>query len=357
VPVVPVVAPDRSAVLFGSVRLSELVALVLLFAGETTPAEQALLSRYELARSAELAPPTRDATRPPSPYPSYGAGLVARLEAELDEARTLGSSLDEAGALALLDRIEDELLKHPELPQAAWLLAERHRATAKIRERSPEGAADAATLWRAAALLEGKRALTFGEPASVATSDTPRTKVRVRGLDPRDRLELDGRSGPHEVELADGRHHVRVLRGDELVYAAFFEWPSTNGELDFGIPALVPCSADDLRGVEGAHGFAPVVPAGIACRRWVVVRRSPRGLELSECAYERCKSFNVLAAPPPKRPESAREREFPTWATVALASLGAIGTGSLVLWGAGVFDRRAQAPVTRFVYEGPKMDQ
>jgi hypothetical protein len=334
--------------------VSELVALVLLFTGETTPAEQTLLSRYELEHSVELAPPTRDASRPPGRYPSYEAALVERIEAELDEARTLGSSLDEAGALALLDRIEAELLKHPELPQAAWLLAERHRATALIRGRLPEGVADAAALSHAAAILEGRRAPTFGEPTSVAASDTPRVKVRVRGLDPRDRLELNGRHGSHEVELESGRHHVRVLRGGELAFAAFFDWSAATAELDFGVPALVPCSAEDLRDVEGARGFAPAAPAGIACRRWVVVRRSPRGLELAECAFERCKSFTLLSAPTPKQRESKRERDFPAWASVALASLGAIGTGSLVLWGAGVFDRREQAPVTRFVYEGPE---
>jgi hypothetical protein len=334
--------------------LSELVALVLLFTGETTPAEQTLLSRYELEKSVQLAPPTRDAKRPPSRYPSYESGLVERIEAELDEARTLGSSLDEAGALALLDRIEAELLKHPELPQAAWLLAERHHASALIRARSAEGADEAARLSRAAAILEGRRAPTFGEAASALAGEAPRVKVRVRGLDPRDRLELDGRPSPVEVELESGRHHVRVLRGDELAFAGFLDWFTSNAELDLGVPALVPCSAQDLRDVEGAHGYAPAAPSGITCRRWVVVRRSPRGLELAECSFERCKSFTPLSGPAPKPRESTRERDFPVWASVALASLGAIGTGSLVLWSAGVFDRREQPPVTRFVYEGPE---
>jgi hypothetical protein len=85
--------------------VSELVALVVLFGGEISVAERELLSRYELTRGVELGPPTREALRPPGPYPSYDAALVERLEAELDEARTLGSSLDEQGALALLDRL------------------------------------------------------------------------------------------------------------------------------------------------------------------------------------------------------------------------------------------------------------
>ncbi len=333
--------------------MSELVALVVLFSGEISAAERELLSRYELERHVELAPPTREASRPPAPYPRYDAALVERLEAELDEARTLGSSLDEQGALALLARVERELLAHPELPQAAFLLSERHRVAAGVRARSPEGAAAADALERAAAVLEGPRAPSFGETSRGVTGDDARVRVRVAALDPRDRLEIDGVAGPHERELREGRHHVRVLRGDELVRAAFVDVARDQRELELGVAPLVACSADDLRGVTGERGFMPHAPAGVLCRRWVALRRSPRGLELAECTFDRCRSFSVLhAAKAPPRAAAAPER-FPTWATIALAGVGAVATGSLVLWSAGVFDRPEPAPVTRFVYAGP----
>jgi hypothetical protein len=334
--------------------VSELVALVVLFGGEISVAERELLSRYELTRGVELGPPTREAMRPPGPYPSYDAALVERLEAELDEARTLGSSLDEQGALALLDRVEGELLLHPELPQAAFLLAERHRVAASVRARSPDGSADVEALERAARVLEGSRAASFGEALQSASGDDVRVRVRVNGLDARDRLEIDGVVGPHERAVAEGRHHVRVLRGDELAHAAFVEVTPARSELDLGLSPIVACSADDLRGVTGERGFIPSAPAGIVCRHWVVVRRSPRGLELAECTLDRCRSFQVLRAPiTPKQSATPAPERFPTWATVALAGLGAVGTGSLILWSAGVFDRSEPAPVTRFVYEGP----
>lgn len=334
--------------------MNELVTLVLLFSGEISAGERQLLSRYELRQRLELAPPTPEAMRPPGPYPSYDPALVERLEAELDEARTLGSSLDEQGALALLDRVERALLSHPELPQAAFLLAEHHRVAASVRARSPDGSAAAEALERAAGVLEGRRAASFGEAARDTSPDEARARVQVPGLDARDRLELDGVAGPHERELATGRHHVRVLRGDRLIYASFVELSAERSILDLGVAPLVACSADDLRGVTGERGFAPRAPAGITCRRWAVVRRSPRGLELAECSFERCRSFVALHAAPEPRPRtSAPPAAFPTWATIALAGLGAVGTGSLLLWSAGVFDRPEPAPVTRFVYEGP----
>lgn len=335
--------------------MSELVALVVLFSGEISSAERELLSRYELERGVELGPPTREAMRPPSPYPSYDATLVERLEAELDEARTLGSSLDEQGALALLDRVERELLLHPELPQAAFLLAERHRVAASVRARSPDGSADAQALERAARALEGSRAASFGEAPLSAPADDARVRVRVRGLDARDRLEIDGVAGPHERDLAEGQHHVRVLRGDALAHAAFIEIARDASDLDLGLAPLVACSPDDLRGITGERGFMPSVPAGVTCRRWVALRRSPRGLELAECTFDRCRSFSPLRAAkaPSQRAPLPPEQRFPTWATIALAGLGAVGTGSLILWSAGVFDRPEPAPVTRFVYEGP----
>lgn len=333
--------------------MNELVVLVVLVRGEISAAERRVLSRYELDRGVEFASPTRGATRPPSSYPSYDPALVERIEAGLDEARTLGSSLDEEGALGLLDRVERELLSHPELPQAAFLLAEHHRVAASVRARSPDGSAAAEALERAATVLEGTRAASFGEPARNATADEARVRVRVRGLDARDRLELDGVAGPHERELAEGRHHVRVLRGDALAYAAFVELSGDSRDVVPGVPPLLPCSVDDLRGVSGERGFAPVAPSGIACRRWAVVRRSPRGLELAECTFDRCRSFSPLRAAPVSQRTAAPASAFPTWATIALAGLGAVGTSSLILWGAGVFDRPEPAPVTRFVYEGP----
>jgi hypothetical protein len=183
-------------------------------------------------------------------------------------------------------------------------------------------------------------------------------RVRVRGLDARDRLEIDGVAGPHERDLPIGRHHVRVLRGEELAHAAFVDVAPEQTALDLGIAPLVACSADDLRGVTGEHGFMPSAPAGITCRRWVALRRSPRGLELAECSFQRCRSFNVLRAAkaPSRDAATAPAPRFPTWATIALAGLGAVSAGSLILWSAGAFDRPEPAPVTRFVYAGPPSD-
>ena len=328
--------------------MPQTATLLLLFAGEPTRAERALIDAHAQKRnSAYIAP----APTPASVYPTYTAARVLALEARLDEARTLSSSLDEKQALEVLTLVERELYEHPEIPQAAFLLAERHRLAASILRAQPGAEAEAAALDARAFVLEGRRAAAFGQtalpdPASAA----PSTPIHLGELDARDELEIDGVSGGAERALSPGEHHVRVLRGESLLFASFITNDAA-ASLRLTLPAVVPCSAWDLAAANPGSNAASTVSAPAArvrCGRWVAVRRVLGKLELAECEHARCGTFTPLEPPP--RTERSR---FPAWAGVAIAGAASIGVTSLALWAAGAFDRPVAPARTDFVYRGP----
>src|SRR5262245_31556490 len=124
--------------------------LLLLSGGDATPAERQALATFQAREKVVLAKPAgTTATR----TSTYSSEVVQRIEATLDEAQRLAAALDEERALDLLAGVERELLAHPELPQAAWLMAERHHVAAAIRRAQPDGAPEAARLVQSAHAL------------------------------------------------------------------------------------------------------------------------------------------------------------------------------------------------------------
>src|SRR5690606_12727429 len=110
-------------------------------------------------------------------------------EALLEEARAATAA---PGTPSALERAEALLLEHPELPQAAWLLAERFAIEAQL----PGGAGDAAAARRRelalrAQELEGARAQPAGAaplPAAAPVS----ALTAPAGARPNDRVFVDG---------------------------------------------------------------------------------------------------------------------------------------------------------------------
>jgi len=322
--------------------MTQTATLLLLLAGEPTKGERALLASYARQKRVALVAPT---PTPASPYPAYSSEFVLDIEGRLDEARTLASSLDEERALALLAAIERDLVDHPELPQAAWLLAERHRIAADVRRGDPSASADVAELTHQALVLEGPRAAAFGVTDESAPPPEPSVRLFVTDLDRRDTLEIDGLSGGAERHIRRGVHQIRVLRDRELVLAGW----SRLGEVlavTLGVRPLVPCSSEDLAGVEARAG-APRIKHPVACAHWLIARRRPGGLELASCQADTCSGFTPLLPP------ESKAKGFPAWATVALVGAGVLATGLIAAWEAGGFDPApAPAPKTEFVYGG-----
>jgi hypothetical protein len=320
--------------------MTQTATLLLLFAGELTSSENAAVAEFARKNHVNVvAPaPTRHRT-----YPTYSRELVLDLEGRLDEARTLAASLDEDHAELVLAGVERELLAHAELPQAAWLLAERHRLLADVRRATPEGVASAAELLQAARAIEGPRAAAFGIDATEERAGTA-AHVHFRGLHSRDVLELDGIAGGAERAAEPGLHQLRVLRGGELVFAG---WATLGAspEVELGVP-FVACSSDDL-GPLAAGEERPTGANDVACERYFVARHVAGRLELADCRRSSCSAFMPLVVAP-------KSHGVPVWATVALATAGVVASAVLVTWAAGGFEHDAAPEKTVFVYGGLK---
>ena len=317
--------------------MTQTATLLLLLAGEPTAGERALLAEFARKKQVSFVAP---APTPRPPYPGYRQELVLDLEGRLDEARTLASSLDEERASEMLRAIERSLLAHPELPQAAWLLAEHHRIAAALSRVAGDGATTAETLAREARALEGPRVAAFGVDAAPEIRAGTVT-LRVVDLDARDTLELDGKNGGPERSVEPGIHQLRVLRDGELVFAGFRSL-TESGSVSLGVRPLVPCSTEDLAMVTQGGEFVRAT-AGVRCARYVVARRASGRLEVAECTQTACTRFAAL---------TPASRGLAPWATVAIVTAGALVAMTAVTWAAGGFEREPAADKTVFVYGG-----
>ncbi len=333
--------------------MNQTVTLLLLFSGDATPAERQALATFQSREKVTLVRAAQNGAAVSPPPPSYSAELVDKIEAALDEAQTLAASLDEERALELLAGVERELLAHPELPQAAWLMAERHQVTAAIRRRQPDGAEEARKLVESARALEGSRAQAFGESAEGGTPELAApaaTLLAVRDLDRADALVLDGKLAAAAENVLPGRHHARVVRGSRVAWAGWFDVPA-GPRLDkrLGVPERIACSADDLADVTQS-GRAPNVPPGVHCARWVAVRHGATGLEVSWCGGERCTAFGPLLR---EQLETKPKAAMPPWLAATIVGVATVGAASL-LFATGTFDREQPPAVTEWAYRGPR---
>jgi hypothetical protein len=182
--------------------------------------------------------------------------------------------------------------------------------------------------------------------------------IELIGLGPGDQLEIDGQpqaqaaSAP-SVRLAEGLHHLRVLRAGRAVFATFSEIAPGQAALQLPVPQLVPCSAADLASVrpdDTARGRPP--PPGIACTSWALVRPEARGVAVALCSGSRCGSFVSWEKRPPPAfaPLGVDRPGLPAWATFTAAAAAGVLTTSLLLWQAGAFDGAQRSP--RFGYGG-----
>jgi hypothetical protein len=332
------------------------LVMALLSAAAPDEAQRAALSAYEHTRHVRLEPANADASAAtsaskPSAYSPYDGALVGELEAELEAARTAAASLDEPRALELLSRFETRLRAHPELPQSAWLLALRLRLGADIAGRTDEKRAAAER--ERALVLEGPRALEFGAAPHEQRGAAELT-VRIEGLDPRDELELDGRTlASRQPQLARGEHHVRVLRGGRLLFAGWVTLGEQASALVLRVPPIEPCSSDDFDGYRVEAGRALAAP-GTRCARWVLAAPARRGLRLADCFGDRCGPFVTYVADAPRSalaPQPDRPRPSRALAGAALVGAAVLAGTGIVLWQSGAFEGDEPAR-SRWVYGG-----
>lgn len=281
-----------------------------------------------------------------SGLPSRDDALADRLENELEQARTALSALEEEAASQRLVGVETELLAHPHLPQAAFLMAECLALQAQAARETDPARASALEARRQA--LEGPRARAFGEAAGTAGESASARSVTLTGLEPGDALEVDGAEvGPAStLRLLPGLHHFRVWRAGRPVFATFAALQPTQIELRLEAPALLPCSTDDLSPAK-TNGAGVPLP-GIACGSWGRVRPEGAGIGVSLCQHSQCGPFVhwQRKAPPPFAPIPSERHAFPAWASFTIVGAAAVLTTGLVLWQSGALSRGQRAETT-----------
>ncbi|HEY4103011.1 MAG TPA: hypothetical protein VGM44_03935 [Polyangiaceae bacterium] len=331
--------------------MSQTAVLVWLSAASALPTFRADLDGYAQSRLLRLEAPRENA--PAFHAAAYAPDVVSQIEILLEEARSATASLEQSRALSALEHAERLLRDHPELPQAAWLMAEELELMAEVESSAPDGAGAAMTLRRRAAVLEGIRATPFSDhPAS----DEPRTPIRhaltIEGIEPDDVLEWDGERASTEVSVAAGEHHARVSRHGRLLWAGWVTVAESDASVRLAVTATPPCSPDDIGAGRFENGRA--VPASHArCESYVLARRhAGSGIEAALCSKESCGNIVFYRYVPAHAATVTSERTWPRWATYTIvAAAGVLATG-VVLWRTGAFDKPASQTTTVWTYMG-----
>jgi len=287
---------------------------------------------------------------------AYAPDAVAQVESMLEEARNAAASLEQSRALGALERAERVLREHAELPQSAWLMAEILELSAEVEVGTPDGADAARALRLRAAALEGTRAAPFSDRAASA-DEAPgdaAQAVTVQGLEQDDTLDWDGVRHGNALTASAGEHHVRVTRGERLMWAGWVKLGPGDARLSLPVPETVACSADDMAGAHFEGGRAVAAPRA-RCASYVLSRaRAGGGIEAALC--ERATCGKVMIWERSTKPAGAalvtERRNYLPYAIVGAA--GAIVVTGLVLWRTGVFDRPDATSSERWVFQGEK---
>lgn len=282
----------------------------------------------------------------------YDAALADRVEQLLEAARSATPGDEEP-----FEDLERLLENHPELPQAAWWMAERDLTLLQRRSESvdPRAASDAPLkggLVLRARRLEGQRATAFGLEA-VELPPVARSALSVTGARPGDQILVDGVDVSELGLLEVGRHHVQTFRSGRRLWAAWVDI-GTPAELGVVEPAA-PCSELDLIGTT-AEQRAAAAPPGVLCPEWVVARPSPQGgTEFSACRGDRCAPWEQLRRAPSGVAATLRVPEedagLPSWVSWTALGVGAATAAALILWRTGAFE--SSPATTEFVFTGP----
>ncbi len=333
--------------------MSQTAVLVWLSASAISPGFRADLDAFAQSRLLRLEAPRENAAS--FAAPAYAPDVVAQIEVLLEEARNATASLEQSRALAALEHADRLLHEHPELPQAAWLMAEQLELTADVESTAPGGVNAGGALRSRAAALEGARATPFSDHAASAELAAPTAHaISADGVEPDDTLEWDGvRAGPQLTTLP-GEHHVRVSRNGRLLWAGFVVVAENAPRVRLPVPETPACSLDDIGAGRFAEGRALAAPHA-RCESYVLARgRADGSIDAALCERDACGKVVVWQSSLAQVGKAAVvEHGWPRWATYTVIASASVLATSLVLWRAGVFDRPAPGPATtNFIYMG-----
>ena len=339
-------------------------ATLVWIAPEPPDPEQArALSSWSQTHGVKLEAPVRA----PAPALAVDARVADAVEVLLDSARDAIAARERDGADRALSSAESMLRAHPELPQAAWLMAEVERARATQWRHVPPADAEAAEgAWLRAEAIDGGRVAGVGE---VASARRPQPATVAITLSPEDsQLWLDGEPVPGRVISTGAGVHALVATWDGApIWAAWVETPPGTSSVRVDAPAAPRCSVDDVGRARvtsetvGASSGDRIDARHVGCGAWVaaIADTEPGSVRVATCETDRCGPALAWRAPRLSMPwtwsppvERGNDGKRLPWAAWSLVGVGvAIATG-VVIVASGVLQ---PAPTeTRFVSGGIK---
>lgn len=334
--------------------MSQAWVLLWLPLSAPTPAQKALVEGW--ARHEHVSLRVAEASPPPTqkPYPSE---IVAYIEGSLEAARLALDAGDTSGSAEHLVHAGKAIDSHPELPQSAWLMAEALQLDAAIARASGDDAR-AIDMLSEAAGLEGERAAALDRAAHVTRelAERPRTELSLIGPGPGDVVEWDGVPQSPRGELwfvtsTVGMHHVRVLRGAQLLWAGWTRIATSTTLVEVPLSPPAACSAEDL-----ALGRSPKTIASVRCESWLAARPASGGaVEVARCHLGACKPFARWPRPAPalalsqaQKPDEKSDASSSYWG-YGFLGVAVAATATALIWSA---TRSDDSERTVWVYEG-----
>jgi hypothetical protein len=322
--------------------------------GLAPDAEQARsLASWARAHSRTLSPPGDQAPL----ALRVDASVAEDVERSLDRARDAISAREGDVVDASLAAAETALRAHPELPQAAWLMAEVERTRSTRWRRVPPTDPEAADrAWMRADALDGGRMAGVAEQASQAGPEA--ATLQLEAIPSGAQAWLDGAAVAATLTTRAGPHALVITWRDAPVWAIWLETPAGSSTVRVNAPPPPPCSSDDLSRVRLTSGSEAVDAGGARCPVWIAA--SPGGLpgevRVASCEAERCGPLLPWRAtvsgpwsPPPSKPNAP----WPAWATWSLVGGGAAIAAGVIILATGALQPPPPSE-TRFVSGGIK---
>lgn len=306
------------------------------------------LSSWALAHGVRLVAPGEDA----APSLTVDPRIADDVERLLDRARDAMAARDGEAVDRVLSAAASTLQAHPELPQAAWLMAEVERArSSRLRRIAPVDEAAATTAWMRAEALDGGRVAGVGEQA--AASPAAATLTLPAGLPAGATVLLDGApAATGTVSTYAGPHALVVVIDGYPAWASWLEAPAGTSSVHVPAPLVPACSKIDVARA-GAAGES-IDATGVRCGSWLAAVADGEDIRVAICTADRCGPLLPWRAPlpwtynPPTEPSP--RGGWPTWATWGLVGAGAVVVTGAVVLASGVL--KPASTQTQFVSGG-----
>jgi hypothetical protein len=288
------------------------------------------VSSWALAHGVRLVAPNDEA----APSLTVDPRIADDVERLLDRARDAMVARDGEAVDRVLSAAASTLQAHPELPQAAWLMAEVERArSSRLRRIAPVDEAAAAAAWTRADALDGGRVVGVGEQG--AASAAAATLTLPAGLPPGATVLLDGSAAATgTISTRAGPHALVVVVDGSPSWASWIDAPAGTSSVQVSAPLIPACSKIDV--ARASTAGESIDATGVRCASWLAAVGDGDGIRVAVCAADHCGPLIAWRAPLPwtyaPPPEPSHRGGWPAWATWGLVGASAVvATGVVVL--------------------------